>query len=209
MVAPHSHVPDLEALQKVVEAFDEAPVKNPNAQCGPAEQLKCEAPASVSTSTSVRRCIRKLRRSRVKYVVPAAHAEGGDVIAEKKCNPSKPETTCAFPDYHGVVAWKSGFKAYRDRPINYRTEVDCLANERRPGVIPANPCQRRFSHESSSRVPLRPLRTRAWNTGATAPRPRREAPAVSATSLGATSSSRSASSSTNECPDCPPTTARR
>ena len=124
-VAPHDHVPDLDALQKVVDAFDKAGIRV-HFDVGPKLYQK--------TAT----------QPGLKYVVPAEYAEGGDVIPEKTCNPLKPEATCAFPDYYGVVAWKSGFKAYRDRPLNYRTEVDCLANER-PGVTPANRCKRRFS----------------------------------------------------------------
>ncbi|HMK72697.1 MAG TPA: hypothetical protein VK454_05120 [Myxococcaceae bacterium] len=54
-------------------------------------------------------------------IVPAALAQGGNPIPETLCSaagltPSGEK--CAFPGFPGVVGWKSGFRAFRDAPID-------------------------------------------------------------------------------------------
>jgi hypothetical protein len=54
-------------------------------------------------------------------IVPSALAKGGNPIPETPCSaagltPSGEQ--CAFPGFPGVVGWKSGFRAYRDGPID-------------------------------------------------------------------------------------------
>ena len=49
------------------------------------------------------------------YLVPSAHARGGEKIKEVSCNPATPP--CQFPDYPGTVGWKLGLQAHRDAPV--------------------------------------------------------------------------------------------
>lgn len=49
------------------------------------------------------------------YLVPSAHARGGEVAKEVACDPAVP--TCQFPDFPGTVSWKTGLQLYRDAPV--------------------------------------------------------------------------------------------
>ena len=66
-------------------------------------------------------------------IVPAALAQGGNPILETPCSaagltPSGEK--CAFPGFPGVVGWKSGFRAYRDAPIDRaHGSVACTAGQ--------------------------------------------------------------------------------
>ena len=66
-------------------------------------------------------------------IVPAALAMGGNPIPETPCSaagltPSGEK--CAFPGFPGVVGWKSGFRAYRDAPIDRaHGSVACSAGQ--------------------------------------------------------------------------------
>src|SRR5262249_43880724 len=51
---------------------------------------------------------------------------------------------CQFPGQSGIVSWKTGFNALKNRPLNYPDEATCRANTP-PNVIPGQPpCVRRF-----------------------------------------------------------------
>jgi hypothetical protein len=46
------------------------------------------------------------------YLVPAAHARGGERVLERAC------TGCAFQHFPGTVGWPYGFQLYRDAPVD-------------------------------------------------------------------------------------------
>ncbi len=48
------------------------------------------------------------------YLVPAAFAQGGELVKETLCDPALP---CQFPAYPGTVRWKFGLQAFRDAPV--------------------------------------------------------------------------------------------
>jgi hypothetical protein len=103
--------------------------------------------------------------------VPAALARGGNRIDEVPC--SAAGTTpdgdgCAFPGYAGVVGWKSGFRAYRDAPVNRALGSSACALDE-PGCDPRMPRSYKdifryalFAHAlgyPSASDPLAPRRT--------------------------------------------------
>jgi hypothetical protein len=49
------------------------------------------------------------------FLVPTAHARGGEVVEERACDPMV--ATCIFEGYFGVVSWKIGLQLYRDAPV--------------------------------------------------------------------------------------------
>jgi hypothetical protein len=49
------------------------------------------------------------------YLVPSAHARGGEVAKEVACDESV--ATCQFPAFPGTVSWKTGLQLYRDAPV--------------------------------------------------------------------------------------------
>ena len=166
--AGESHLPSAAAIKKVGDAFKNAPVHNPDGKDGirlwvdvgshhqgqpyvipfkrpNSQNVPQEAclPSDASGHTLDSVCL----------------ARGGESIEENLCDaydhdndPSTAPQDCLFDAFGGVVGWKGGFAYYRDQPLNYSFEQDCVAVER-PAVIPVaiTPCQRRFDAE---RVPM-------------------------------------------------------
>lgn len=89
-VGPHSHLPSKVALDRVGDAFKNAPAA-PN---GP-------GPINVHFDVGA-------NYQGDPYVIPAAYARGGKAIPETACDPSL--EPCQFPDYPGTVGWKAGFQ---------------------------------------------------------------------------------------------------
>src|SRR5215204_3439597 len=50
------------------------------------------------------------------YLVPAAHARGGERIEERACD-DEGTMNCQFPDYPGTVGWRLGVQLYKDSPV--------------------------------------------------------------------------------------------
>src|SRR5215203_347767 len=50
------------------------------------------------------------------YLVPAAHARGGERIEERACD-DEGTMNCQFPDYPGTVGWRLGVQLYKDAPV--------------------------------------------------------------------------------------------
>jgi hypothetical protein len=109
-VPPHSHLPSKKAIDMLGDAFARAPVTNPNGRSG--IRMHVDVGASYQTQPAD------------PYVIPAAQARGGEAIDERTCLPG---SNCQFQDFAGTIGWKSGYRFYRDQPLNYATESDCVA----------------------------------------------------------------------------------
>jgi hypothetical protein len=95
VVAAHNHLPDRAALDRVGDAFKNAPVP-PN------------GPGPINVHFDVGNNYQGLGDP---YIIPAALARGGDAIVETACNPTT--SVCQFPDYPGTIGWKAGFQALK------------------------------------------------------------------------------------------------
>ena len=124
---PHSHLPSLEALQKVAEAFRKKGV-NVHFDVG-----------------------NNYQGTPLPYIVPAALARGGEAIDERVTvcdrDPNDP-SVCQFRDYPGTVGWKSGFRLLKDQLIaggpNGEPVPPLTASGDDPCDAPGSTCVRRF-----------------------------------------------------------------
>jgi hypothetical protein len=131
--AGHSHLPAREALEMVARAFRFAPepinvhfdIGN-NYQGGALPGNNRNNCPTASAAQWTPACA----------IIPAALADGGEFIEETPCAPgpgssclftSYPpplpcslQVACQFPDYPGTVGWKSGYRYYRDEPLDRR-----------------------------------------------------------------------------------------
>jgi hypothetical protein len=179
--ANHSHLPSREALDMMARAFRFAPERinvhydvGNNYQDGVLPGGSWSNCPSASAATWTPNCA----------IIRASLADGGELIEEKPCVPGATssclfdnypaplpcatQVTCQFPDFPGTVGWKSGYRFYRDEPLNYRKTrtvtigsqtytVDNGPDERacflaetdlNPNGTPnvTTNCRRRFSH---------------------------------------------------------------
>jgi hypothetical protein len=107
VVPAHSHLPSKAAVDMVGDALKNAPITN------------------LDGSTGIRAHIDVGNNYQGDpYVIPFSNgpnnlARGGEMIAEQFCVPDAAAgVTCDFPDYAGVVGWKSGYQFLRDAVLN-------------------------------------------------------------------------------------------
>ena len=189
-VAPgHTHQPAREALDMVIKAFRFAPERiNVHFDLGGAIPNAMKAADWEACPTATTKWTTDCAIIPVKHpATDAPLAEGGEFIEETPCDLSKVASclfadypaplpctgpggvaaACRFPDFPGTVGWKSGFRAYRDEPLNFRktklsgqATVDAGPDERACFVAEtdvkadgtpnlATTCKRRFARNRS------------------------------------------------------------
>jgi hypothetical protein len=119
---PHMHLPTLEALMMVGDAFRNAPVP-----------IKIHFDVGNNYAADP---------DPFDYIIPPDLARGGEAIDETvQCTPGgeEPPWFCQFSEYPGTVGWKTGFRLVKDQLLDpTQTEEACEAD-------PGNPdCERRF-----------------------------------------------------------------
>jgi hypothetical protein len=137
--AGHTHLPDRESLNMVARTFRFAPERiNVHFDVGDHYQDGALPPggwnscptASAAQWTPNCAIVRATRPDGVRLAL------GGQFIEETPCVPDGTNSclfpdypgplpcstlvTCAFPDFFGTVGWKSGFRFYRDEPLDFR-----------------------------------------------------------------------------------------
>ncbi len=107
-VRAHSHLPSKAAVDMVGDALKNAPITNLDGSRG----IRAHIDVGNNYQGDP-------------YVIPWSAdvatnlARGGEMIAEQFCVPDAPTgVTCDFPDYAGVVGWKSGYQFLRDAVTN-------------------------------------------------------------------------------------------
>ena len=133
----HSHLPPKEAVINVVgQAFINAPVKNPDENCGSGQgQLPC-GPTGIMVHFDVGNNYQDSP-----YVVPAAHARGGEAILEKACVSSS-TVVCQFPDYPGTFGYRYGFDLLKYAPV--ANNGGQLSPDDETACEASGTCRRRF-----------------------------------------------------------------
>jgi hypothetical protein len=113
VVPAHSHLPTKAAVDMVGDALKYAPVANPDGSTGIAAHIDVGNNYQGDP-----------------YVIPFNPdpalnlARGGELIAEQFCVPDAAAgVECDFPNYPGVVGWKSGFQFLRDAIVNPEAPV--------------------------------------------------------------------------------------
>ena len=135
-VPAHTHLPTKAAVDMVGDALKYAPIADPDGSTG--------IVAHIDVGNNYQGD---------PYVIPwtataANLARGGEMIAEQFCVPDEEaEITCDFPDFAGVVGWKSGYQFLRDAVTN--------------PTAPVAQHQNRFESEPPAQLPLRAVRARA------------------------------------------------
>ncbi len=107
-VPAHSHLPTKAALDMVGEAFNKAPVNNPDGK--PGVSLHFDVGSHYQTTPADQ------------YIIATAFARGGESINETACVPdpnATPPKVCQFPDYPGTVGWKNAYRFFRDEPTAF------------------------------------------------------------------------------------------
>jgi hypothetical protein len=134
---PHDHLPTLEALTMVGDAFGNAPVSNPNGSLG----IKVHFDVGNLHQTNPPN----------PYIIPMGLARGGEAINEMvtvcQRGAEDPPSVCQFspsPDrtYPGTVGWKTGFRFLKDEALNPANEAQCDVLEEDGN--PLTNCERRF-----------------------------------------------------------------
>ena len=102
----HNHMPSPAVLKMVGDAYNDAPVSNPDGRPGIKAHFDVgpfyHFLGAAYRSTEADR-----------YLVPWFRARGGEAIKEVACVPSA-TLKCQFPDFPGTVSWKIGFQLVRD-----------------------------------------------------------------------------------------------
>jgi hypothetical protein len=105
----HSHLPKKEAVDKLGDAFLNAPAKYPNGSIGPIRlhvDLGSNLPASYAGDPYI--------------IPPMAGLEGGDIVSEQSgatfCSAYNPDT-CLFPGQPGLVSWKKGLNHIKESRV--------------------------------------------------------------------------------------------
>ena len=179
----HSHLPATTALQAVATALHAAAPRPSLVKAGACLSIaapgecpiqvhfdvgsNAQPPASFDRS----RCSSPTTWTPECAIIPASLSKGGNPIAEVPCSSSGVTPSgarCAFPGFAGVVGWKSGFRSYRDAPVN-RSQGSVACNAGQPGCEPRMPRTRKdifhyalFAHAlgyASLSDPLVPRRT--------------------------------------------------
>lgn len=180
VAAGHTHAPDVSALEMVARAFRTAPTQiNVHFDLGGAIPNNLSA-TDWSNCPTVALASWKVECAIIPLTYPGTStrlADGGEFIEETPCviggaqtsclfsaypaplTCAAVATTCDFAAYPGTVAWKSGFRAYRDEPLSHRKangslndggpdEAACIVAETavRNGTAAASTnCRRRFA----------------------------------------------------------------
>jgi hypothetical protein len=130
----HTHLPAPEVLRMVGEAFQNAPVSNPDRTNG------------INVHFDVGQDYP--RGEADPFVIRNDLARGGESLDELNtvCNrgPSDPPWVCQFSAYPGTVGWKSGFRFFRDMPLSL-TDEECDAAE--GDGDPLTTCERVFDRD--------------------------------------------------------------
>ncbi|MBZ5643476.1 MAG: hypothetical protein LAO19_12000 [Acidobacteriia bacterium] len=97
-IAPaHSHLPTLDALQKVASAFSAQGIK---VHYDVGNNYQPGAPATPITPIPT-------------FIISVPNASGGTPIVETACGAAQ-SPTCLFPAYSGTVSWKTGFEGFKN-----------------------------------------------------------------------------------------------
>jgi len=99
----HSHKFTKEVIDRVGDAFNNAPVRNPDGMGGIRAHFDVQNPGTPLAE----------RYAADPYIIPAELGEGGDVVNERSgatfCTTYSVES-CQFPNQPGLVSWKKGFQ---------------------------------------------------------------------------------------------------
>ncbi len=96
-VPAHSHLPTLDALQKVASAFSAQGI---NVHFDVGNNYQPGAPTTPVTPIPA-------------FIIPLSFAQGGSAITETACGAAQ-TPTCLFPGYPGTVSWKTGFEVFKN-----------------------------------------------------------------------------------------------
>ncbi|HEY7534131.1 MAG TPA: hypothetical protein VH681_15275, partial [Nitrospiraceae bacterium] len=114
----HTHLPTPDVLKMVGEAFQNAPVSNPDGRTG--INIHFDVGNTYPSGADP-------------FIVPSNVARGGDVLNELDTvcqrGPEDPPWICQFSGYPGTIGWKSGFRFFRDMPLNLTGEECDLAEQ--------------------------------------------------------------------------------
>ncbi len=128
----HTHLPTAAALKMVGEAFEDAPVYNPDGTNGINVHFDVGNNYQMGEAGP--------------YIIPEGLARGGEAMNELDTvcvrGPDDPPWVCQFSEYPGTVGWKSGFRYFKDALLDRTvSEDDCDV----PGNDgPGESCERRF-----------------------------------------------------------------
>jgi hypothetical protein len=117
----HSHLPTYEALRLVANALAGGP---------PSTAIKIHFDVGNNYQDSLADG----------FIIPAEFARGGEFLFEQACSQSEPG--CQYPQYPGTVGWKTGFRFFRDEPLDAPNEDECALLEEDGN--PVTVCERRF-----------------------------------------------------------------
>jgi len=153
----HSHLPAKSALQAVATALHNGPPRPSlvasglcaaNAapgQCPIAVHFDVGSNYQPPPSFRLSSCASASTWTTDCAIVPAALAKGGNAIPEALCSASGFSPSgepCAFKGFAGVVGWKSGFRAFRDAPVN-RAQGGAACSLGQTGCEPRMPRNRK------------------------------------------------------------------
>jgi hypothetical protein len=117
-VAAHSHLPNLEMLALLGDAYKNAPVTNIDTVSGIRAHFDVGDPTASpylcnSSNSAPAGC---------EYLVPRLSLSGetlprgGELITERACAATDPK--CQFPSFPGTVGWRFGYQANRDAAVD-------------------------------------------------------------------------------------------
>ena len=177
----HSHLPARSALDAVAKAFhDAAPrpflvgtgacaANAADGQCPINVHFDLGSAVQPGAGFDARACASAGTWTPDCALIPAALGKGGNPIDEVPCSSAgltPSGARCAFPGFAGVVGWKSGFRSYRDAPIDRSAgSAECTAGQ--PGCEPRFPHARKdifhyalFAHALGVPSPIDPTKPR-------------------------------------------------
>jgi hypothetical protein len=136
----HTHLISPVALEKVYNAFNNAPVANISGGPGIRVHFDIGPPAAWPQGVSY---------AAVPGVIPALYARGGESLDEMAtvCNPVTGQpTVCQFYQYPGTLGWKTAFRTVRDALKSIPANVDCTVPAVPANDGPGGVCERVFDH---------------------------------------------------------------
>jgi hypothetical protein len=140
----HTHLPGHEALQRVGDAFRNAPLTNPDGSTG--IDVHFDVGADYPSCAPGEWCADAYIIGRRPGDDPGL-ASGGDAIHELwtvcERGAGEPPWACQFQDYPGTVGWKTGFRSLRDWVLDGPSAPES-PGEDDPCDAPGNACERRF-----------------------------------------------------------------
>jgi hypothetical protein len=112
----HSHKFSKEVIDRVGNAFNNAPVRNPDGIGGIRAHFDVQNPGTPLAE----------RYAADPFIIPAEIGEGGDVVNERSgatfCTTYSVES-CQFPNQPGLVSWKKGFQHIKQAHVPGLTKV--------------------------------------------------------------------------------------